>query len=187
MVSLKNRGVKQVLLFASDGLEDMRDAVKHQFPQSEHQQCWVHLSRTVARYIRQKDRKKVLGDLKSVYRADNAENSEKELTSFLGKYKKTYPRFAGIFKRAEQSQSQFFKFLEAIRKSIYTTNLIERSNKGLKHKSKSRCSSRMKTLLSGLSAATTASSIVVKQSAPIGASNWPLLRSYSCLKIRLNL
>ena len=30
----------------------------------------------------------------------------------------------------------FPRFPEAVRKSIYTTNLIERSNKGLKHKSK---------------------------------------------------
>ena len=30
----------------------------------------------------------------------------------------------------------FYKFPEAIRKNIYTINMIERSNKGLKHKSK---------------------------------------------------
>jgi putative transposase len=136
LTSIKERGVKQVLLFASDGLEGMRDAVNRQFPQSEHQQCWVHLSRTVARYIRQRDRKEVLNDLKSVYHADNAENAERALTSFLEKYRKTYPRLGGIFERAGQSLYQFFKFPEAVRKSIYTTNLIERSNKGLKHKSK---------------------------------------------------
>ena len=45
MESIKKRGVKQVLLFASDGLAGMRDAVKRQFPEAEHQQCWVHLSR----------------------------------------------------------------------------------------------------------------------------------------------
>ena len=136
LTSIKERGVKQVLLFASDGLEGMRDAVNRQFPQSEHQQCWVHLSRTVARYIRQRDRKELLNDLKSVYHADNAENAERALTSFLEKYRKTYPRLGGIFERAGQSLYQFFKFPEAVRKSIYTTNLIERSNKGLKHKSK---------------------------------------------------
>ena len=136
LASIKERGVKQVLLFASDGLEGMRDAVKRQFPQSEHQQCWVHLSRTVARYIRQKDRKEVLGDLKTVYRSDNAKQAEAALSGFLEKYKKTYPRLAGIFERAGQSLFQFFRFPEAVRKSIYTTNLIERSNKGLKHKSK---------------------------------------------------
>ena len=41
-----------------------------------------------------------------------------------------------IFERAEESLYPFYKFPEAIRKSIYTTNMIERSNKGLKHKSK---------------------------------------------------
>lgn len=39
LTSIKARGVKQVLLFASDGLEGMRDAVKRQFPEAEHQQC----------------------------------------------------------------------------------------------------------------------------------------------------
>ena len=43
---------------------------------------------------------------------------------------------AGIFERAEESLYQFYKFPDVIRKSIYTTNIIERSNKGLKHKSK---------------------------------------------------
>ena len=38
MESIKKRGVKQVLLFASDGLAGMRDAVKRQFPEAEHQQ-----------------------------------------------------------------------------------------------------------------------------------------------------
>ena len=136
MESIKKRGVKQVLLFASDGLAGMRDAVKRQFPEAEHQQCWVHLSRTVARYIRNKDRKDVLGDLKSVYRACSEDEARKALAEFLAKYGKRYSKLAGIFERAEESLYPFYKFPEAIRKSIYTTNMIERSNKGLKHKSK---------------------------------------------------
>ena len=135
MESIKKRGVKQVLLFASDGLAGMRDAVKRQFPEAEHQQCWVHLSRTVARYIRNKDRKEVLGDLKSVYRASYEDEAGKALAEFLSKYGKRYPKLAGIFERAKESLYSFYKFPEVIRKSIYTTNMIERSNKGLKHKS----------------------------------------------------
>ena len=83
MESIKKRGVKQVLLFASDGLAGMRDAIKRQFPEAEHQQCWVHLSRTVARYIRNKDRKNVLDDLKSVYRATSENKVRKALAEFL--------------------------------------------------------------------------------------------------------
>lgn len=136
MASLKARGVKQVLLFASDGLEGMRDAVKRQFPESEHQQCWVHLSRTVSRYIRNKDRKEVLGDLKTVYRAVSEEEAREALQAFLERHSKRYPKLSGIFERAEQSLYSFLKFPEAIRSSLYTTNLIERSNKGLRHRSK---------------------------------------------------
>ena len=113
----------------------MRDAVKRQFPEADHQQCWVHLSRTVARYIRNKDRKEVLGDLKSVYRASYEDEAGKALAEFLPKYGKRYPKLAGIFERAKESLYSFYKFPEVIRKSIYTTNMIERSNKGLKHKS----------------------------------------------------
>ena len=134
--NIKSRGVKQVLLFASDGLEGMRDAVKRQFPDADHQQCWVHLSRTVCRYIRNKDRKEVLGDLKRVYRAESEEEAKAALQEFRDKHEKQYPKLAGIFERAKGSLFKFYKFPEAIRKSIYTTNIIERSNKGLKHKSK---------------------------------------------------
>lgn len=136
LANLKMRGVKQVLLFASDGLQGMRDAVKRQFPDAEHQQCWVHLSRTVARYIRQKDRREVLGDLKKVYQAADASKAREELKAFLEKHKTAYPRLHRIFDLAEPSLFQFYQFPEAIRGSIYTTNLIERNNKGLKHTAK---------------------------------------------------
>ena len=138
LASIKQRGVEEVLLFASDGLEGMRDAVKRQFPKAEHQQCWVHLSRTVARYIRNKDRKEVLGDLKKVYQASSEESAREQLEVFLEKHRKQYPRLRGIFERAVESLFKFYKFPAEIRRSLYTTNLIERSNKGLKHKSKTK-------------------------------------------------
>ena len=54
---LKKRGLKQVLLFVSDGLPGLADAVKAEFPGARHQSCWVHLCRSVARHVRPKDRK----------------------------------------------------------------------------------------------------------------------------------
>ena len=133
---IKERGVKQVLLFVSDGLNGMRDAVKRHFTMAEHQQCWVHLSRTVARYIRNKERKEVLDDLKTVYRAGSETEAKEALEAFLEKYSKRYPKLAKVFERAGESKFQFYKFPEAIRSSLYTTNLIERSNKTLKHRTK---------------------------------------------------
>lgn len=138
LAGIKARGVKQVLAFASDGLEGVREAVKRQFPGALHQQCWVHLSRTVSRYIRNKDRKEVLGDLKEVYNAKIEEEAREKLKEFLDKHGKKYPKLHGIFERAEESLYSFYRFPETVRKSIYTTNIIERSNKGLKHKTKTK-------------------------------------------------
>lgn len=110
--------------------------MKRQFPAAEHQQCWVHLSRTVCRYLRQKDRQETLNDLKKVYRASSKEEAEAALQVFLEKYAKRYPKLNEVFEQARESKFSFYKFPEAIRRSLYTTNLIERSNKGLKHKTK---------------------------------------------------
>lgn len=135
LTGLKKRGLKEVLLFVSDGLTGMADAVKRQFPKADHQSCWVHLSRTVARLIREKDRKEILGALKIVYTQDDAASAERELNAFIEKYEKKYPKIRRIFSN-RASLFSFYKYPKSIRQSIYTSNLIENNNKGLKHKSK---------------------------------------------------
>ena len=80
--------------------------------------CWVHLSRTVARYIRNKDRKNVLDDLKSVYRTTSENEARKALAEFLAKYGKRYPKLAGIFERAEESLYPFTNFRRQAEKAF---------------------------------------------------------------------
>ena len=48
--NIKSRGVKQVLLFASDGLEGMRDAVKRQFPDADARCAATSAIRTAKRF-----------------------------------------------------------------------------------------------------------------------------------------
>ncbi len=135
LIDLKQRGLKEVLLFVSDGLTGMADAVKRQFPKADHQSCWVHLCRSVGRVVREKDRKEILGALKAVYTQEDAVSAEKELDAFIEKYEKKYPKIRKIFSNRE-SLFSFYKYPKCIRQSIYTSNLIENNNKGLKHKSK---------------------------------------------------
>lgn len=113
LVSLKNRGLEQVLLFVSDGLLGMRDAALRQFPYAEHQQCWVHLSRSVSRHVRNKDRAGILNDLKAVYRADSEDTAKEELQNFLNKHTVKYPRIRNVFK--SNSLFPFLSFPKEIR------------------------------------------------------------------------
>ena len=126
-----------MLLFVSDGLFGIADALKRQFPYADHQSCWVHLSRTVTRFIREKDRYKILNDLKSVYTQDNLTCAKEKLKSFLKQHTIKYPKLKGIFQNQE-SLFSYYSYPQKIRQSIYTSNLIENWNKGLKHRTKSK-------------------------------------------------
>ena len=135
LVQLKERGLKQVLLFVSDGLQGMRGAVLRQFPEAQHQGCWVHIARTVTRLLRVNDRKEILADLKAVYTQGSAEQADEELDQFVAKHQAKYKKISKLFANRE-SLFVYYQFPLSIRRSIYTSNLIENNNKGLKHKAK---------------------------------------------------
>lgn len=59
LLDLKTRGLEQVLLFISDGLVGLPDAVTDVFPKAQHQSCWTHLQRNVSRRVRAKDKAEI--------------------------------------------------------------------------------------------------------------------------------
>ena len=70
---IKKRGVKDVLIFAIDGLNGFNQAIEATYPKSEVQRCIVHQIRSSLRFVSWKDRKTVAKDLKSIYTALNEE------------------------------------------------------------------------------------------------------------------
>lgn len=135
LLSLKNRGLEQVLLFITDGLKGIRNACLEVFPNAEHQACWTHLCRNVMKYIRAKDKATVMNELKCVYNASSASEAETILYDFMVKYSKIYPKAVAVLEDLT-SLFVFYEFPMAIRRSIYTTNLIENLNKNLKRGTK---------------------------------------------------
>ena len=132
---LRARGIEDSLLFVTDGLTGIRDAIANVYPKAKHQSCWVHLSRNVAHAVRVKDRSEVLSDLKTVYTKDTRENAEVALATFINTWDKRYPKVTEMFKN-NPSLFTFLSFPKEIRASIYTTNLIEGFNKHLKRYTK---------------------------------------------------
>lgn len=132
---LKERGLEEVLLFVSDGLTGIRNSLLGVLPAAEHQTCWVHLMRSISRRVRKSDRKEVLEALKIVYQQATVEGAMEELSKFLAKYQKRYKNLHLVFE-GNESLFTFYRFPQSIRKSIYTSNLIENCNKDLKHHTK---------------------------------------------------
>ena len=135
LLDLKERGVEEVLLFISDGLKGITDRIFSVFPDAQYQACCVHLSRGIRHKVRVTNRKEILDDFKSVYRAENRELGEKALKVFVDKWKTAYPKVTKSLE-ANPYIFTFYSFPKSIWRSIYSTNLIESFNKNVKKYSK---------------------------------------------------
>jgi len=79
---LKNRGVRDTLIVAVDGLTGFPEAVNAVFPETEVQLCMAHMVRNSVKHVPYKDRKAVTADLKEIYLAPSAAAAESALERF---------------------------------------------------------------------------------------------------------
>lgn len=128
LTDLHNRGLKDIFVACVDGLKGFPDAIRSVFPQTEVQLCIVHMVRHSLRYVGEKNRKAVVRDLKTVYRAATLDEAEAALAAFEDQWGKEYPMIVKSWRDNWENLIPFFDYPEEIRKAIYTTNAIESIN-----------------------------------------------------------
>lgn len=128
---VKSRGTEEVLLFISDGLTGIVDAIGQVYPKAKYQSCCVHVARNIAHKVRITDRSEICNHFKSVYRAEDEKAGRAALEDFCNKWKSTYPKVVKSL-RENPYIFTFYSFPQSIWRSIYTTNLIESFNKQIK-------------------------------------------------------
>jgi len=138
VTELRNRGVKDIFVACVDGLKGFPEAIEAVFPQTDVQLCLVHLVRHSTKYVSYKDRKQVVADLKTIYRAATAQEAEANLESFAGKWDTRYPMISKSWRANWSRIVPMFGFPEEIRRAVYTTNAIESLNMSLRKIIKNR-------------------------------------------------
>ena len=110
----------------------MAGAVQRFYPKARFQHCCVHVSRNISHKVRVDDRKEVCDDFKMVYQASSKRGGIGSTWCFCGKMAKQL--IQKWWNRSFQTiyLLTFYDFPLAIRKSIYSTNLIESFNKQIK-------------------------------------------------------
>ncbi|RBS52689.1 transposase, partial [Enterococcus faecium] len=132
---INSRGVQEVLLFITDGLKGMKDTIHQIYPKAKYQHCCIHVSRNIAHKVRVKDRKEICDDFKAVYQANSKEEANTFLSGMIEKWKKNYPKVTQSLIE-NQDLLTFYDFPPSIRRTIYSTNLIESFNKQIKRYSR---------------------------------------------------
>lgn len=125
LTDLQNRGVKDLLIACIDNLNGFSEAINSVYPKTEVQSCIVHQIRNSLKYVASKNQKEFMTDLKEVYRAPSKDFAEEKLKVLSEKWEKKYPVVINSWNNNWHKLSTYFKYTEAIRKIIYTTNTIE--------------------------------------------------------------
>ena len=113
-------------------------AIEAVYPKTEIQQCIIHQIRNSTKFVSYKDIKKLMADLKLVYAAPTEETALNELELFKDKWDSKYPKIYKSWHDNWATLSTYFKYPEAVRRLIYTTNAIEGFNRQLRKVTKSK-------------------------------------------------
>ena len=135
---LKVRGVEDILIACIDGLAGFPEAIAAVYPKTEIQRCIIHQIRNNTKFVSYKDLKALMMDLKGVYQAVNEDAALQNLEIFDERWGKKYPRIAASWRENWPELSAYFKYPQAIRTLIYTTNAIEGYNRQLRKVTKNK-------------------------------------------------
>lgn len=136
--SLKNRGVEDIFIACTDNLTGFSAAIEAVYPKTEIQNCIIHQLRNSSKYVSYKDLKALMADLKAVYAAVDEPAALDALDTFAEHWDKKYPKISQSWRNNWTNLSTYFKFPQALRRLIYTTNTIEGFNRQLRKVTKSK-------------------------------------------------
>lgn len=122
LLSLRERGLKNIDIIVSDALSGIRDACLEVYPNAKHQTCWAHLLRNAWKKVKKKDRSEVAHRISEIHQSHTLEEAEQKLQQFIVYYQKEYPIMVKPFVD-NPSLFSFFDFPKVSR-TLYTTNVI---------------------------------------------------------------
>lgn len=140
MTELRNRGLKDIFIACVDGLKGFEEAIHSVFTKTEVQLCIVHMVRNSLKFVPYKDKKSVVGDLKTIYQAKTEEEAKIKLERFKEKWDSKYQLIGKSWESNWSKIIPFFAYSIDIRKAIYTTNAIESINMSIRKVIKTKAS-----------------------------------------------
>jgi len=133
--NLKERGVKTIDLWITDGGKAMINAIETKFPTSQRQRCVKHKMENVLGYIPKTQHDQVYPELRAIFYQANREKAEQTAAAFFAKYGNLYPTATDCLQRDLDTCLTFYQFPERHWRYIRTSNAIERLFQEVKKRS----------------------------------------------------
>jgi putative transposase len=135
--SLKDRGLNGVKLVISDDHEGLGAARRAVFGSVSWQRCQFHLQQNAGAYVpKQAMRMEVAVDIRSMFNAPDRKIAEEYLQAAIQKYSVSAPRLSAWLEENLAEGFTIFDFPLEHRRSIRTTNSLERINKEIRRRTR---------------------------------------------------
>jgi transposase-like protein len=128
---LKERGLRGVKLVTSDGHKGIQKAVSESFIGSSWQMCYVHLTRQALKKVPKKKQKELAEKIK-----ESVVDRQKYNDLIMELDRMGYKGAADTLENFQYDIMNYMQFPEKHWKKIRTTNMMERTNKELKRRSR---------------------------------------------------
>lgn len=135
--SLKDRGLNGMKLIISDDHEGLGAARRAVFGSVPWQRCQFHLQQNAGAYLpKQHMRLEVAADIRSMFNAPDRKTAEELLQAAIQKYAVSAPRLSAWLEDNLSEGFSVFDFPLEHRRTIRTTNSLERINKEIRRRTR---------------------------------------------------
>ncbi|WP_252501630.1 IS256 family transposase [Sporosarcina sp. Marseille-Q4943] len=135
---LISRGLQSPKLVVSDAHEGLKKAIQQDFVGTSWQRCNVHFKRNIVEAMPKKDSQEAISLLKSIFAAEEMDTLRNLKDLFFEKYEENpkYQKALRILDEGFEDSIQYMNFPISHRKSIRSTNSVERLNGEIRRREK---------------------------------------------------
>lgn len=134
--SLKERGMGTPQLVISDANKGLIKAIAREFQGASWQRCLFHFMQNLLHKLPRKGMSDVIKDVRSVFKAETAEESRQRLNYVLEKYEEDsdVPKMLRLLEEHYEDVVQYYAFHEHMHTALKTTNAVERLNQEIRRR-----------------------------------------------------
>ena len=128
LTDLYNRGLTEPLLFIADGINNLDEEVMRIFPRADFQSCTIHYLRGIKSKVKERDSEEIVNDANKMFNCNDKKDAVDRFNDFKIKWNNKYPDIVYNTEKSTGKLFRFYDYPENIRRSLKSTNVIEREN-----------------------------------------------------------
>lgn len=123
-------------LIVSDGGPGLVKSLPYIYPHVRHQRCWAHKLRNVGDKVNKADQRRVLAGAKRIYLAPHRKAALRAFNRWANRWGELYPKAVRCVEKDLETLLAFYDFPKHMWENIRNTNLIERSFKEFRRRTR---------------------------------------------------